>query len=262
MQDPAFAAALRRLGQSPLDLPGGTLLLRRRIAGVPVLMLPRAMPPADLFENLRVLGLQRHPLILSPEHPCRLPPSFCLARPRRRLVAPLDRDPAIRRARLHPKWRNQLKRAESTGTEVVKRPPDSRTLARITRNETLQAAARRYRGWPAALTCAFAQVAPDQTHVFEARFRGRCIAHMLFLSHGTAATYHIGHITDEGRGLRAHNLLMWAAMGHLATMGCHSIDLGLMQDGAPGLDRFKRRTGADWHSTGGTFLVWRPFARS
>ncbi|MDG1170769.1 MAG: GNAT family N-acetyltransferase, partial [Sulfitobacter sp.] len=54
MQDPAFARALRFCGQRPIVLPSGLMLLQQRLAGVPVLMLPRAAPPPDLRAQLRV----------------------------------------------------------------------------------------------------------------------------------------------------------------------------------------------------------------
>ena len=76
MQDPAFAAALRRLGQHPLTLPCGLTLLSRRIAGMRILMLPRAVPPDDIAVQLRTLGMHRRPLLFSPPHPANCPPPF------------------------------------------------------------------------------------------------------------------------------------------------------------------------------------------
>ena len=61
MQDRAFAAALALCGGQPVILPSGLMLLGRRLAGVPVLMLPRAAPPPDLSLQLRQTGLQRRP---------------------------------------------------------------------------------------------------------------------------------------------------------------------------------------------------------
>mgnify|MGYP003637816286 CR=1 FL=1 len=53
MQSPAFTAALRLCGENPIVLLSGLVLLHRRVLGVPVLMLPRAAPPADLDRHLR-----------------------------------------------------------------------------------------------------------------------------------------------------------------------------------------------------------------
>lgn len=82
MQDRAFAAALRLCGEDLITLPSGHMLLNRRIFGIPVLMLPRAAPPPDLIDQLETLGLQRRPLILSPEHPCKTPRAINVANPR------------------------------------------------------------------------------------------------------------------------------------------------------------------------------------
>ena len=85
---------------------------------------------------------------------------------------------------------------------------------------------------------------------------------MLFLSHGSSATYHIGHITPRGKALCAHNLLLWEAGRHLAHLGCRSLDLGRLDPRTPGLDRFKLRGGAQRQETGGTYLIWHPLAKA
>ncbi|MDF1728672.1 MAG: GNAT family N-acetyltransferase [Sulfitobacter sp.] len=259
-QDPAFARALELCGQATRHLPTGEVLLMRRLFGGPVAMLPRATPPPDLTEQLGAIGLARTPLILSPDAPCPLPRAFCLSRPRDLIVLPLDRDNARARARLHPKWRNQLARAEKRPLQVVhgSLPPDAdHPLLKL---ESAQGRARGYAQWPPTLTAAFAQAAPKQTLHYRAGYEDRALAHMLFLIHGRRATYHIGHITAEGRERQAHNLLMWRATRYLASMGVTSVELGLMQPRAPGLNRFKLRTGAHRRPTGGTWAYWRPFA--
>lgn len=82
---------------------------------------------------------------------------------------------------------------------------------------------------------------------------------MLFLRHGRGATYHIGHICPEGKSLCAHNLLLWQAANWLAACGHDWLDLGPLYAAAPGLWRFKLRTGARVQKTGGSWLYWRPF---
>jgi len=260
MQDPAFAAALRLCGQAPVQLSGGLTVLQRRVAGVPLAMLPRAIPPPDLSRQLEEVGLHRRPLILSPERPCPLPFAVRLAGSRVRAVLTLDEDAAALRARLHPKWRNQLGAAEGRSVRVIRTrlpaDPDSPVLA----TETAQSRARGYANWPVALTAAFAAVAPRQTHLFQAIANGDVVAHMLFLTHGSGATYHIGHITPRGKAVCAHNLILWEAARHLARLGCCHLDLGILDDSTPDLNRFKLRTGARQQKTGGTHLIWRPLA--
>ncbi|MEQ6248219.1 GNAT family N-acetyltransferase [Sulfitobacter sp. HNIBRBA3233] len=259
MQDPAFAAALRLYGEDPLELPGGQILLRRRLMGMTVAMLPRCAPPPDLDAALRAHGLHRQPLILSPQAPAPVPGALRLCAPRERLVLPIAPGADQRRALLHQKWRNQLRRAEDAGLQVTYAPlrPDDDLLCAAEQ----QSHFRGYRDWPTALTRAFAQVAPDQTRLFTAHHCGAPVAWMLFLVHGSAATYHIGLTTDHGRAVHAHNLVLWRALGWLAARGIASLDMGLSVPEAAGLDRFKQRAGAVRQQTGGTWLRWRPLAR-
>jgi hypothetical protein len=261
MQDPAFAAALRLCGQSPVTLPGGLMLLHRRLLGLPVAMLPRAAPPTDLADQLRAVGLHRVPLILSPERPHPQPRTLRLRGPQ--TFARLDLAPhtATRRAALHPKWRNQLSHAERASLRITEAPMPPDPTHPLLVSETAQARARGYANWPAALTAAFAAAAPQQTHLFTAHLHRRPVAHMLFLTHGARATYHIGHTTEAGKAANAHNLILWQATEWLASRGITNLDLGLIDARSPGLNRFKLRTGASQHITGGTWLHWHPLAR-
>lgn len=259
MQDPAFALALRMCGQEPRRLPCGLMVLQRRFAGVPVAMLPRAAPPDDLPDQLRAIGLPRTPLILSPERQTPLPRATRLRRPCDMALWDISGGKDRIRAKLHPKWRNQLKRAEAHTIQVTRHrlapDPDGPVL----RTAAHQAKARRYAIWPAPLTAAFAAVAPEQTHVFRATEQGQEVAHLLFLTHGATATYHVGHTTPKGKTRAAHNLLLWRAAKHFATRGLTHIDLGLVSGQNRSLDRFKLRTGATIVQTGGTYLYWRAF---
>ncbi len=260
MQDPAFATALRACGQVPVTLRGGLTLLHRRIAGVPLAMLPRAVPPDELAAQLRAVGLHRTPLILSPERACAVPRAVRLRPAARRAELDLSCSKDLRRAALHGKWRNQLVKAERAGLRVDHGalPPDPHHPVLLA--EVAQARGRRYQNWPLPLTVAFAAAAPAQTRLFTA-FQGRKpVAHMLFLRHGDAATYHIGHISAEGRALCAHNLLLWMASDWLAAQGCTRLDLGLLDPRHASLDRFKLRSGAHVVATGGTWLRWHPLA--
>lgn len=262
MQNPAFARALRICGQHPRHLPGGLMVLHRRFAGVPVAMLPRAAPPKDLPDQLRAIGLHRTPLFLSPDRPVPLSRTRQLRSPRVAIIweIPFDED-ACRKA-LHPKWRNQLRRAEALGLTVSRSNLQPDPNGPLLRQAADDAKAGGFAQWPAALTAAFAACAPHQTHVFRAHLGGNDIAHMVFLSHGNAATYHIGQTSIVGRANSAHNLLLWHAARHFAQLEISELDLGLADAKTPGLDRFKLRTGARQRATGGTHLYWHPFRQS
>lgn len=236
------------------------MVLRRRFAGVHVAMIPRAAPPVDLAAQLRAAGLHRTPLILSPDRPSRMPAGLTLRRPRRIAVLDLGRSEHDLRKGLHPKWRNQLKRGEAADLKVRRSPLPADPDTPVLRREMRQAAARGYVNWPAPLTAAFAATAPAQTHLITATRKGRCVAMMLFLTHGTCVSYQIGHIGAEGRTLCAHNLLMWHAICRFRRQGFAQIDLGQLDPRTASLDRFKLRCGARAVKTGGTRLYWRPFA--
>lgn len=257
LQDPAFAASLRALGQRPITLPCGLTLLNRRICGVPVLMLPRATPPADLRDKINAMSLGRALLILSPPEPAIIPRALRLRAAVSLARIDLSGDQATRRAALNGKWRNQLKRAEAD-LRVTHAPlpgdPDHPLLLA----EAAMARQNRYATWPAALTAMFARLAPCQTRLFTAWHKGTAIAEMLFLLHGAGATYHIGKTTPQGRRFHAHNLLLWQASNWLADQGHTQLNLGPLSPQTPDLNRFKLRAGADIHQTGGTWaqVIW------
>jgi hypothetical protein len=262
MQDAAFARALRLCGQTPVVLPDGGVLLHRCLFGVQFAMLPRRTPPDDLALQLETLGLARTPVILSPETPCPLPNALRLKGPQERAVWNIAFGGKTRRALLHQKWRNQLKRAEASPLHVAIRhfcPQSDKSFLRMSQAHAKNCG---YANWPAALTLAFAQSAPEQTYFFTARLDGVIVAQMLFLTHGRQATYHIAQTSLEGRRHHAHNLLLWRAAEYLSDLGVDTLDLGLLHKQTPGLNRFKLRTGAIGQKTGGTWLYWRPFARN
>lgn len=261
MQDPAFAQALRMLGQKPLTLPSGEIVLQQRFAGMRVAMLPRASPPPDLDRQLANVGLARVPVILSPDRPGTLPRCIPLRGAQNVAVLDLTGGQDTCRARLHPKWRNQLKGAEKHKIRITHAALKADPNHPVLQAEQVQSRQRGYANWPAALTAAFAAAAPRQTHLFEAIHQGQRVAHMLFLRHGAGATYHIGHTTPDGRDCGAHNLILWQAARRMARLGCQTLDLGVLPETATDLNRFKLRTGAVAQKTGGTHLYWRPFAR-
>lgn len=167
-------------------------------------------------------------------------------------VAELDLrpDPAARRRALDGKWRNCLRTAEAAGLTLRHRalggPADPLLAA-----EAAQRRARRYHALPLRFPVAF-----PGAEVVEALRDGTPLAAMLFLRHGAAATYHIGHTTPEGRACEAHRLILWHMAGELAARGCTRLDLGTVDtETAPGLAHFKLGTGAALCRLGGSFLA-------
>lgn len=268
-QHSLFAKALQACDQDPVWLNGATplLVLRRRMRGLAIAMVSRAKieHPKVLADQLRQAGLHRHLILLSPENPTPdlaqigaiplMTPGFVA---RIDLTVPRD----VRRAGLHQKWRNRLVFGEGQGLQVKRQNLPLRADHWLLVADTLQQSNRGYRNWPVPLTLAFARQNPSSAKLFTA-FEGReAVAAMLFLRHGTQATYHIGHSTARGRALGAHNLLLWQATGWLAAQGHKSVELGLIDTGnSPGLARFKLGAGAKTHKLGGTWGWWPPMGR-
>ncbi|MFW8592770.1 GNAT family N-acetyltransferase [Cribrihabitans neustonicus] len=269
-QTPEFIRALRACGQQPLVLGqlDGTVVLRRRLSGgIGAAMVARARieRPAHLLDMLQEEGLRRTPVILSPEAPA---PELArlgavpLMSPAHAAVLALDPDPERRRAALHQKWRNRLKRGESQGLRLTRQnlPLDPRHW--LFAADSARQAARGYRSWPIALTLAYARENKGQAKLFQAHDGGKAVAAVLILTHGSGATYHLAQATGQGKALCAPNLLLWEAMSWLAARGCRQLDLGVINtEDAPGLARFKLGTGARAQRLGGTWAYWPPLRR-
>lgn len=174
-----------------------------------------------------------------------------------RVMAELPLDPSadVMAARLTQKWRNRLRHGQAQGLVIRRRPmpPDKRFW--LFKAEALQSLRKWYQPLPAEMIAAMAACKPGSVQVFTAYHMGRRVAAMLFLRHGREATYQIGWSAPEGRRLSAGPALMWRAMVELQAMGADRIDLGAADKRlAPGLAHFKRGTGAELRSLGGTWI--------
>ena len=169
--------------------------------------------------------------------------------------AQLDLGPGMKE-RQHGKWRNRLRSAEKTELKVQSKRPTREELVQLLLADEDQRRAKGYRGLPPTFTLAWNQL--DRNALLStAKLKGATVASMLFLCHGTTATYHIGWSSEAGRAHSAHNLTLWHACQKLAKAGVQTLDLGLIDtETAPGLARFKLGTGAEPVRTGGTWLGW------
>lgn len=264
-QSPLWLSATRLLGGDAdmVDLgPQRALVLRRRVRVVGDLaLLSRAdlqMSPdqaADLRKHLRA----KH-LVVNAET---AQDAIALANAGfHRLFAPrvvaeltLDPSPDVMAARLAQKWRNRLRHGQAQGLVIRRRPmpPDKRFW--LFKAEALQSLRKWYQPLAPEMIAAMAACKLGAVQVFTAYHLGRRVAAMLFLRHGSAATYQIGWSSPEGRKLSAGPALMWRAMVELQSMGADKIDLGAADKHlAPSLAHFKRGTGADLRSLGGTWI--------
>lgn len=256
-----FAATLELIGR-PATRRDGVLWINRTLRGGLRVKLASRLQLDSATTDLRTLtGPGSGPVLLSPDHPAPwLSRHGALAVMTPGSLAELDLTPCpdTQRARLYPKWRNRLRHAEASRLRIRHRTMPDDPGHWLFHADALHQIRHRYRSWPASLTLAFAMANPGKARLFTAYEGNRAIAAMLFLLHGQGASYHIGHNTNRGRDLSAHNLLLWRAMTDLSEQGVRRLDLGLIDTkGSEGLARFKLGTGARARALGGTWL-WLP----
>lgn len=280
-QHPTYGAACATLGSSlryfEMRNHAGRLLGAAQVLERPVPLLGRAallsrgpvwaelVPPSvrrdGLLSLLKRLK-QDHRIVAATPEPCEgadpLAGSGWLKAVTPCHLARLDlsADVAAMRARQHGKWRNRLVRAEGAGLEVCQTPMSENPGHWLLMKEADQACARRYRRLPPAFTAAWVQQGGKKSaRLFTAQKDGEPVAAMLFLLHGTSATYHVGWSGPEGRRVGAHNLLLWGAQNWLAARGMRQLDLDLIDTrNTPGIARFKLGSGADVVALGATRL--------
>lgn len=142
-------------------------------------------------------------------------------------------EPAAARARLLPRWRQALHKAEgaiAAGRLVVHWPAARSRAADLLRRHLAQRQALGYRGPTVAelqrLLVDYARA--GQLLIGEAREAGseEACSMIALLCHGTTATYQIAWNSDTGRRLHANNALLWSALEQLRERRISHLDLG------------------------------------
>lgn len=170
---------------------------------------------------------------------------------------------ALRRA-MRGKWRNRLAAAERSDLRLAASRPKPGRLDWLLRKDLEQQRAQGYKALPPGFVDAY-QRAGDAVgepggerrslRLFRADLGGACVAAMLFLVHGRAATYHIGWADEEGKKRSAHNALLWKAMRELKAGGARALDLGGVDtERGAGIARFKLGSGARPVTLCGTYF--------
>jgi len=170
----------------------------------------------------------------------------------------LRRDLDALRADLDGKWRNRLVKAEENTQLRVQVQADRPGCEQLLMREDEQRASRGFHGLPTELVPAYiaAHDKPSQAFVLaSARLGKETVAAMLFLIHGSRATYHMGWSNEEGRKLNTHNLLLWRAVEHFHGLRFAHLDLGgVNTHDLPGISRFKLGTGGQVLTLAGTYF--------
>lgn len=163
----------------------------------------------------------------------------------------------VLRAGLEGRWRNRLVKAEGERKLQVFTNSSLTKCRELLDREAKQRRARNFQGLPTEFVQAWIDAAGSPASAFllsRADFEGKTIAAMLFLLHGSVATYHIGWADDHGRELNAHNLLLWRAIAALKERSISALDLGGVNTRAlPGISRFKLGTGGEVRTLAGTY---------
>ena len=170
----------------------------------------------------------------------------------------LQQPEADLRAALDGKWRNRLVRAERLPGLQVHVRASLKEAQWLLERENLQRQRRGFHALPTDFVQAFIASHADRSAAFAvaSAVQGRqTLGAMLFLRHGSGATYHIGWADDEGRRLNVHNLLLWQSMLWLRAQGVARLDLGGVNTRAlPGISRFKLGAGGQTLTLAGTYF--------
>jgi len=150
---------------------------------------------------------------------------------------------------LRPNWRGSLKKAEKAEREnglVIEWDDKGRFYPELKMHYATDKAMRGYGGASPQFLDALAQFATHRNPMIigKALLNGDIIALMMFLKHGSCATYQVGWSSEAGRKHCAHHLLLYQARTMLQDYGVKQLDLGGINDDNEGLKKFKQGTGA------------------
>ena len=163
--------------------------------------------------------------------------------------------PEDRLARLKGKWRNSLRRALRAPQEIKREIFDAKRHSWLLAADLRQQMTKKFLSLPHSFVQAYAAANPSELEVVVAYADGEPIAAMVFLVHGSVATYHLGWTSVTGRKLSAHHAILFQAGDYLANQCVERLDLGTVDTvNAAGLARFKIGTGATIRPLGGTWL--------
>jgi hypothetical protein len=170
------------------------------------------------------------------------------------------------RAACEGRWRNRLVAAERENLEIVRNTDSALEIQWLLEEERTQRLQKNFHGLPTHFIEHYhaARADPSTTLLMlhaeshqptPHKENNHRIAAMLFLLHGSTATYHLGWTNAEGRAKHAHNLLMWRAFEELRTLGIHTLDLGgINTRSLAGISRFKIGTGGQIVTYAGAYV--------
>ena len=170
----------------------------------------------------------------------------------------LTQSAEARRAAMEGRWRNRLVASERAGIQIVRADANPTQYRWLLEEELSQRDSKSFYGLPVEFIEHYIHSRANTTKtvlILRAEHHNERIAAMLFLIHGSAATYHVGWSNEAGRTLNAHNLLLWRACDELHERGIKVLDLGgINTRSLAGISRFKIGSGGEVVTYAGTFI--------
>jgi Acetyltransferase (GNAT) domain len=174
------------------------------------------------------------------------------------LMIDLTRSGEQLRAELDARWRNRLGAAEKSGITTINDEFAPEYVKWLLDAEQSQRAQKSFHGLPVAFVERYIEAGTTTkltALMLHAEHHGKRIAAMLFLLHGSVATYHIGWADQMGRETNAHKLILWRAFEILRTRGINTLDMGgVNTHDLPGISRFKLGMGGTVVTFAGMFV--------
>ena len=170
----------------------------------------------------------------------------------------LTQTPETLRAAMEGRWRNRLVAAERSSLNIVRTGANPAQYRWLLDEERAQRASKSFYGLPLEFVESYINARAHTTKtmlILRAELKKDRVAAMLFLIHGSAATYHVGWSNEAGRDSNAHNLLLWRAFAELRERGVRTLDLGGVNTRQlAGISRFKIGSGGKVVTYAGTFI--------
>lgn len=172
----------------------------------------------------------------------------------------LDLTPTLEqlRAQLDRRWRHRLVGGESSAMSIHRVGTNVGQYRWLLDAEIQQRSDKKLEGLPVPFfdNYVHSRKQPTQNILTLRADLGRDrIAAMMFLIHGTAATYQVGWTSEKGRDMHAHNLILWKGMEELKARGIRMLDLGGVNTiRSAGIARFKMSTGGKVLTLAGSYI--------
>lgn len=172
----------------------------------------------------------------------------------------LDLTPSLEelRAQLDRRWRHRLVGGESSEMTIHRVGTNVGQYRWVLDAEIQQRTDKKLAGLPIPFfdNYVHARKQPAQNILTLRADLGRDrIAAMMFLIHGTAATYQVGWTSEKGRDMHAHNLILWRGIEELKSRGIRMLDLGGVNTiRSAGIARFKMSTGGKVLTLAGSYI--------